>query len=518
VPVTGFNNRPYLLVYLGDSILNGAPLKLNPIQIPRLQDGFTAQTLVPIAAAGSTSQAVFGTQTNVFREILSSANVSREVIKSQAYALQGYWLDDLLVTTAGWRRDVDYLLRPAIPVTATSPLRFGIDQFNLPNLPPRAASGEKKSLSAVLRWPQRWLKLPAGVNASAFVNASENFTPSGTRVDWENHTLESPNGKTREIGFNLSVLHDKVSVRFNTFETKVKNGSGSSSVLNTIQNNGINQLNGQIVAAANSGRIDYKPALQRVLDAIPGFVKAYQVQLTGNALDGTLSYTSVPLSGLADTNDSIAKGEELEVVFNPTRNWRLLANVAHQKTVQSNIAPGTRRIMQALLPAWQHPDFANIPRSSESTLSYLTTLVLVPYANLIATEGLASAEQRKYRANLVTNYTFREGWLRGFGFGTGVRWQDKVGIGYVTTRNADTTVRIDRSRPYFAPGETNVDVFASYGRRVWKEKIEWRVQVNVRNALGTDNLIAINAQPDGSIAAYRVPPEKRIYLTNTFSF
>ncbi len=518
VPPTGFNNRPYLLVYLGDSILNGAPLKLNPIQIPRPEDGFSTQTLVPVVAAGDPAQATYGTNLNVFREILAGANVSREVIKSDAYALQGYWLDDLLVTTLGLRRDQSHLIRPAIPVTATSPLRFGIDQFNLPRTPPKAAFGSKRSLSAVLRWPERLVKLPEGVKASVFANASENFTPSGTRVDWENTTLPSPAGETREVGFNLSFLHNKVSVRYNNFETKIKDGGGSSGVLNTIQNNGINQLHGQIVAAANSSRIDHRPAIQRVLDAVPGFAKAYQVQLTGNALDGTLSYTSVPLSGLADTADSVARGHELELVFNPTRNWRLLANVAQQETVRTNVSPGTRRILQALLPAWNHPDFATINRGSENTLQYLTNLVLVPYANLIATEGVAAAEQRKYRANLVTNYTIRTGKLRGLGFGGGVRWQDKVGIGYVTTRNPDTTVKIDRTRPYFAPGETNVDLFASYGRRLWKDRLDWKVQVNVRNAFGTDTLIAINAQPDGSVAAYRVPPEKRVYLTNTFTF
>ena len=141
----------------------------------------------------------------------------------------------------------------------------------------------------------------------------------------------------------------------------------------------------------------------------------------------------------------------------------------------------------------------------------------MPYRNILSSDGLASAEQRKYRANLVTNYTFRTTWLKGVGIGTGIRWQDKVGIGYVTTRDASGAIIIDRKRPYFAPGETNVDLFASYGRRVWKN-VDWRVQVNVRNALGTDTLIPINAQYDGTVASYRVPPEKRIYLTNTFSF
>jgi hypothetical protein len=85
-------------------------------------------------------------------------------------------------------------------------------------------------------------------------------------------------------------------------------------------------------------------------------------------------------------------------------------------------------------------------------------------------------------------------------------------------RDASGAIIIDRTKPYFAPGETNVDLFASYGRRVWKDKIDWRVQINVRNALGTDTLIPINAQYDGTVASYRVPPEKRIYLTNTFTF
>jgi len=44
------------------------------------------------------------------------------------------------------------------------------------------------------------------------------------------------------------------------------------------------------------------------------------------------------------------------------------------------------------------------------------------------------------------------------------------------------------------------------------------VQLNVRNVIGTDKLIPINAQPDGTVAAYRLPPERRWYLTNTISF
>ncbi len=530
IPPTGFNNRPYFLVYMGDSVVNGAPLKLNPIQITRLTDGFTAQTLTPLAPAGSAAQAVYGTEPNVLREILNNLDASREVVRSQAYALQSYWLDDLVVTTFGWRSDERYFasVRPAI--NGASPLVYGFNStvkdasgntrslLPLPNLPPLTATGAKMSTSTVLRWPERWVKLPRGTSASVFFNRSENFSPSGNRVRLDGSEIDSPQGKTREIGFNLSLFEGRVVVRYNNFETKAVSGSARSPLVGTIQNNAVHQLNGQIVQAANNGRIDYRPQVQAVLNAVPGLTKAYNAYIDGDPLEGTLAYHFTPLSGLSDTVDSVARGHELELVVNPTRHWRISANVAQQETVVSNVQPGARAAMEALLPVWSQPSFANIPRSTENTLSYLTNLVVVPYRNILSADGLAAAEQRKYRANLVTNYTFRTRWLRGVGIGGGLRWQDKIGIGYVTTRNAAGVILIDRTRPYYAPADTNIDLFASYGRRVWRDRIDWKVQVNVRNAFGTDTLIPINAQYDGTVASYRLPPEKRIYLTNTFTF
>jgi hypothetical protein len=40
----------------------------------------------------------------------------------------------------------------------------------------------------------------------------------------------------------------------------------------------------------------------------------------------------------------------------------------------------------------------------------------------------------------------------------------------------------------------------------------------VRNVIGDDDPIAITAQPWGEVASSRLPPERRWYLTNTFSF
>ena len=158
--------------------------------------------------------------------------------------------------------------------------------------------------------------------------------------------------------------------------------------------------------------------------------------------------------------------------------------------------------------------------AGEGTLgAFVFSDIDVPLATTLAAEGVSSPEIRKYRANVVTNYTFdREGRLKGFGVGTGIRWQDKVGIGYPTSYTPAGSVFIDRSKPYYGPAETNVDVFASYTRKVFRNKIDWKIQLNVRNVIGDGDLIPITTQPDGKPASVRLPPDRRWYLTNTFSF
>jgi outer membrane receptor protein involved in Fe transport len=187
-----------------------------------------------------------------------------------------------------------------------------------------------------------------------------------------------------------------------------------------------------------------------------------------------------------------------------------------------------------MLPAWQklyakpklnYPGGyvlgAPLPAATQTVEQWLNSATgpLVPYATLIATEGVAAAEQRKWRANLVANYTFsRETFLRGWNLGTGVRWQDKIGIGYRAERSPAGIVKLDIANPYYSPAETNVDAFLGYKRKLWKDRVEWKVQLNVRNLIGQSDPIAITVQPTGEAATVRLPPERRWYVTNTFSF
>ena len=66
--------------------------------------------------------------------------------------------------------------------------------------------------------------------------------------------------------------------------------------------------------------------------------------------------------------------------------------------------------------------------------------------------------------------------------------------------------------------ESGIDLWASYERRL-TDKINWRIQLNIRNAFASDDLIPISVQPDGQTwASVRVAPVQEWFVTNTFSF
>jgi|CXWL01.1.fsa_nt_gi outer membrane receptor protein involved in Fe transport len=545
--INAFARRPGAVIYLGPSIIgNTNPLQLEPIRVPIIQAGPIATPASYFVRAGNaTDPGAFVAAPASLVEITDGGNAQRDVIKSQAFLLQSYWLQDHLITLVGWRRDEDYFASTPIGFVANTAdsndpgkAHYNFDDFNFPRTPPPNVAAEIMTYSGVVRWPQKLVKLPAGIELSVFYNQSANFTPSGGRVNAFNEPLASPQGDTKEYGFNLTLLDDKLNLRVNWFETKVQGQSLTPPVYNLAVNNAVLQLadiwavegniNPHLVASRNAD-------IALLFSPLPAnFPSLYSWGVTGTA-PSLAANGRVSLAGSGDTTDFTAKGTELEIVYNPTRNWRILANVAKQETIQSNSLPFLKRLVDLMTPVWNQ--LRNRPRNAyplgwqpgdslggvETVGSWLDTNILVPFATALATEGSASAEQRKWRANLITNYTFgRDGFLgdrlKGWSVGAAVRWQDKLGIGYPTARNPDSSVTLDLAHPYYAPAETNVDAWIGYERSIWNNRIKWKVQLNARNIIADEAVIAIGVQPWGEASTVRLPPEKRWYLTNTFTF
>src|SRR5690606_37945547 len=141
-----------------------------------------------------------------------------------------------------------------------------------------------------------------------------------------------------------------------------------------------------------------------------------------------------------------------------------------------------------------------------------------PYVNAVAGEGVSVSELRKWRVNFVTNYTFSSGALRNVNIGGAVRWQDKTAIGYLPQYNDDADIWVTNvSSPFYGPSETNYDLWAGYRRKL-TEKVMWEIQLNVRDLFADDDLVPIQANPDGTIAQARIPAETTWMITNTFRF
>ncbi len=548
----GFNRYAKVIAYVGPSVIGKTgPVQLTPIQAPQLTEGTVANATFFEAAAGDPNQARLVTIPYTLKQALRGGNSNRDVIKSQAFNFMNYWLDDHFITNFGMRKDQDYFQQTAY-ATGTTPeaidnifkIRRSLSEFVLPDYPAFVAGKTVKTYSGVLRWPQKLLRLPFGMDASIFTNTSENFTPNGSQTDAYGTILPSPQGKTREFGANLSFLENRFSLRLNHYETKIKDsGIGRIGALSATINNAVLQTAGAWASELNRNPNASRLAdIDLLLSPFPSnFKELIKFQYTGSVATQNFALATVQLPSYSDTADLVAKGTEVDITFNPTRNWRIILNLTKNQTVQTNIAPITRELRARLDPVFK--TLANRPRlgsstgytypvdangnvtsldagAGEGTLgAYVFSDIDVPLATTLAAEGVSSPEIRKYRANLVTNYNFdRESRLKGFGVGTGIRWQDKVGIGYPTSYTSSGSVFIDRTKPYYGPAETNVDVFASYSRKIFSNKIDWKIQLNVRNAIGDGELIAITTQPDGSPASVRLAPERRWYLTNTFSF
>jgi len=101
--------------------------------------------------------------------------------------------------------------------------------------------------------------------------------------------------------------------------------------------------------------------------------------------------------------------------------------------------------------------------------------------------------------------------------GGGVRYESSIVIGYPVVNTGGPTVFYDIQHPYHGKGETNFDFWVGYTRKVWRN-LEWNIQINVRNAFVGDELVPINTQPDGSVAAYRIRPPQTWQVTNSFRF
>ncbi|MCF3650628.1 TonB-dependent receptor plug domain-containing protein [Synoicihabitans lomoniglobus] len=543
------------IAYVGPSALTASgpqDVRISPINIavPQIGDSYNLWYQGPTGRARTDDSIK---NNNFYVEGINYAgNVSQNTIESQAFTLQSRLLSDHLIGLFGWRTDeaTSYEALTASQVVDLSGSagtfqddgNLKVENYFLQDEPSSVEEGDTFTASVVAHVPDAWTEgLPLSPRLSFHWGESENFSPAGLRRNVNLEVIGPPTGETSEMGFSVE-LAKKHHLRFNWFETT---SSGANSGLNAalVSNRQAYRLERMIAEPLNTGwtfeqtkaaateglSSDPIPNINSYAEleaAIIGLIPAelqQQFNYRVEQINGTYQVQSDSFGGQVATASVKAKGFEVDFVTNPTPNWRLMFNLSKQETVQSDSAPLAKELSDLIVANIQSSGLGDLRVSptfgaNETVYGEFNRLVLVPLNGILAKDGTTSLEQRKWRANFVTNYRFsRDTMLKGFSVGGAVRWQDEVGIGYGQIYTDEAGIVPDLNNPFFAPSQWAGDMWLSYQRKL-TDKIDWKVQLNLRNVLGSDEDIPVRANPDGSIATIRIPNEKAWFLTNTFAF
>ncbi len=438
-----------------------------------------------------------------------------------------------------------------------------------------ALKGDTKTLGAAFR-PLKGLGFVQRIGGSAdsflsellqgttlYYNKSDNFNPPATyQTDYFFKPLAKPTGKGSDIGVGFNLLKNKLVVRLNWYENQSESERTGAA----------GTLLGRLSYSDTTTGIPWASAVQRLRNGIAAGRTVDQIIAVANWNTDNVNNVSdtanqqkifdlikLPLnyySGLSSgaTQDSKVKGTELQVTFNPTNNWTMKLTGSKQQSTYKNIAPQYDAWLAERLPKWTTnsapdiPDFVDPTTSrrwslknfwtgygyvnvaqientdgNTSAQAYFNNVVQSQVALAKALEGARSPLERQYHASFLTNYNFREGKLKGFAVGGAERWESRAAIGFFgkvgDPINSPTVINLnDVTRPVYDSGNYYTDLWVSYSRRIFRDKIGWKIQLNCENATEGGRLMPTQVNFDGTPWAYRIIDSRKFTLTSTFNF
>ncbi len=528
-----------------------------------------------------------------------SFKTQREVTGGQV-ALQSYLWQDRLVTTFGVRKD-KYRAR----VTTTGIIRDAAGAQVEPALTAAQlytanSTGEINRDLVLNRW-NRWDELEGTTKTlgltfrplknwdftkalgegslahelvdslTLYYNQSDNFNPPSTfQTDYFGVSLPKPTGEGRDIGVGFSLFKNKLVARVNWYETELQNErtAAAGTLLTRLI---YPDTTFGMAWASTVLRIRKAVAAGRSLD--PASPNSIFVDRDWNSdarwnvsseADQRAIYDLIKLpyqyySGVSvgGTQNSKAKGVELQLTYNPTPNLRLKVTGSKDQSTYTNVAPQYDAWYAQRMPVWTSlaatdiPDFVDPNNGRRFSLrnfwesygyqsavlaentdgntnvsNYFTNTVVSQVALAKALEGARAPSQRQYNASLLANYTFPAdrfgGKLRGWGVGGSQRYGSKAIIGYhgkVGDPTQPTVINLaDITRPVYDEAQHYTDLWLSYSRKIWNNKVNMRIQLNCNNAFEGGRLQPIAVNFDGKPWAFRIIDPRQWILQATFNF
>ncbi|MBI5768102.1 MAG: TonB-dependent receptor plug domain-containing protein [Verrucomicrobia bacterium] len=477
---------------------------------------------------------------------LVNTTANRSEIRTLSAAAQGFFFDNRLVATYGWRRDrrrerttQGVVVDPATGLVSYNALKnwnaWTDDQSEVIKASQR---GDTKTWGLVGK-PLSWLNL--------HYNQSDSFFPQVVRQQLDlKGNIPNPRGEGKDYGVTFTLLDNKLSLRINRFKVTEYDSRGSE--VGTIGNRTF-RLEGRAEANGQRDVESLYPFVENVVRlrlANQGIANPSQAQLRpaiAKMMGQSDAWLNIFLdSGLAQpqtvgTTDVTSQGWEVEAIYNPTRNWRVKFTAAQAEAFDQAISPEIFNYWQSRLATWTTVRADRVPGSGDgqgalwwSTVasnnttpeaSYLNGLIS-PYLVGVANVGKPRTQVRKYRWAAVTNYDFTEGRLKNFNFGGALRWEDKASIGFggkppATSGNfAGAILELDKDKPFYDRARYYADLSAGYRFKLWNDKIRAKVQLNIKDAFESGRLQKVGVNPDGSTYAYRIINPRQFILSTSF--
>lgn len=400
---------------------------------------------------------------------------------------QGRWFGGRLVTVAGLRRDdtASYginatrdVVVPEISGAATDPLkRYFTPAAQVPFTaqPAVTAEGLSRTTGAVFH-ALPWL--------SFTYSRSGNFLPvsNASWVDALGRSAPNSKGRTEDIGLRLSLLGGRLALSVSRFETSAANQARNA-------NASVGGTRNILARLRDNYKTPGDPNFREL--AGPGM---YPID-TGNVSD-TWSY--------------VAEGYEMNLVFNPSRNWRMafsgssntnrlgthlaalgeylytdsrFQGLATWRTFAAElnkVAAGQRSSLFALDPA-----NATARAQAQADALYITQQADTQervYQDDAALTGVTTARSGKYAFNGLVTRVFTEGRLKGWSVGGNFRWRGAGTIGYRRLPDATGAPagRIDVGRPLRGTDFWDIGAMMAHERRIFG-RVNLRLQLNIQN-------------------------------------
>ncbi|HEY4248558.1 MAG TPA: TonB-dependent receptor plug domain-containing protein [Lacunisphaera sp.] len=477
---------PGIITYTGGTAANGYFMTTTP-QRPTLANGLPYTNSATGLTAGTLSEV----------DQLKEEDKHLVKLASSAFVVQGYLVDDLVVPMFGVRRDSDdsafstgsAQAAPAYPVLSN-------------------VTATTRTYGLVVHGPDagfanlKWLSL--------FYSKSENFIPNAGSVDLLGNASPNPKGLSQEYGISFDLFEHKLNAKISSYKTTAKDGPAPSVNFPLVQwsipfvmlkDNNANGAGAIADIAAQAGVTNYNSGIA------PGIT------------------TGAGALANAYSQDNVARGIELELTYNVSKNWRVYGTLTKEESVASNIAPALTKFINDRVAYWKSIGIWDSPLTSTHDWSGAPETVQQVYNNDIlpgfiqyqAADGQPAQQLHRWKASVVTNYTFTDGPVKGFSVGTGLRYLDKTVIGNPAIYNsAGSVVGLDLAHPYTTPSQINADAWVGYSMK-WRS-YHLTFQLRGVDLQSSGSYRAVNANSDGTHQLYSIIQPRTFFFTTKVDF